>query len=301
MSKRCGFASVIGAPNAGKSTLVNQLVGSKVSIVSPKVQTTRSLVRGIAIYKESQIIFVDTPGIFKPKKRLERAMVKAAWDGIANTDILMLVVDASKNRDDQKTNELVRLLKHKTLPHKKMLILNKIDITPRDTLLGLSSRLNDQINFDATFMISASKADGTDDILNYLEKNVPEDNWHFPEDQISDMPARLLAAEITREKLFYKLHQELPYLLTVETESWENFQDGSVKISQLVVVSRENHKKIVLGKNGSLIKQVGQESRQELETLFGHKVHLKLLVSVKENWMDDPDRYRILGLDHLSG
>lgn len=295
---RCGFVAVIGAPNAGKSTLINSLVGSKVSIVSPKVQTTRTLVRGIAIHEHAQIILVDTPGIFAPKKKLERAMVSAAWEGAGEADIIMLIIDAARGKIDADSAALIETLKQKNPAIKKILVLNKIDKAPRESLLALSAALNEEIAFDATFMVSALKQDGIQDILVYLAAHLPRGPWHFPEDEVSDMPLRLLAAEILREKLFRKLHKELPYNLTVETEDWEEFEDGSVKISQIVFVARESHKKIVLGKGGALIKNAGQEARHELADMLGRRVHLKTHVKCRENWTDDPERYRIWGLDH---
>lgn len=297
---QCGFVAVIGAPNAGKSTLMNQLVGGKVSIVSPKIQTTRSIVRGIALHQNSQIIFVDTPGIFTPKKRLERAMVSAAWEGGAEADMIMLVVDAAQSAKtvQSKTGEIIAALKErKSSSQPCLLVLNKIDQIKRETLLALSAALNEEMDFAATFMVSALEGSGTEGLLDWLAAHLPESPFLFPEDQMSDMPLRLLAAEITREKLFHRLHQELPYGLTVETESWEDFDDGSVKIDQVIYIARENHKGMILGKGGQTIKKVGELARTELEEMFDSRVHLKLFVKVKENWSDDPERYALWGLD----
>lgn len=300
MSRRCGFVAVIGAPNAGKSTLVNALVGGKVSIVSPKVQTTRSTVRGIAMHGDSQVIFLDTPGIFQPQKnkRLERAMVAAAWAEPEEADIVMLVVDAARGKIDGNTDDIVTRLSQAVEGPPCVLVLNKIDGADRAKLMALTQSLNERYEFAATFMISALKEDGTTDILDYMTKNLPEGPYHYPEDQISDMPARLLAAEITREKLFHRLYKELPYAVAVETEDWEQFDDGSVKIDQCIYVTRDSHKPIILGKGGSAIKKIGEEARKELEELLGHRVHLKLFVKVDEKWEDDPGQYQIWGLDY---
>ena len=296
--KNCGFVAVIGAPNAGKSTLINTLVGSKVSIVSPKVQTTRTIVRGVALQDNSQIIFVDTPGIFKPKKRLERAMVAAAWEGEADADIVCLIVDISRKNVAEDIEDILKTLEPRANKKKIILALNKIDkINPRD-LLELSKTLNEKFSFAATFMISALKEKGTQDLLNWLAGHLQQGPWLYPEDQVSDMPMQLLAAEITREKLFHRLHQELPYSLTVETENWEQFDNGDIKIDQIIFVSSEKHKPIVLGKGGALIKQVGQSSRLELQDILQTPVHLKLFVKVREKWTDDAERYRLWGLDH---
>jgi len=293
---RCGFVAVIGAPNAGKSTLINQIVGSKVSIVSPKVQTTRTRVLGIVSQNNTQIIFVDTPGIFKPDKRkaLERAIVSAAWEGVHDADILMLVVDATKSAG--KAREIIDQIKENKV--ECFLVLNKVDKTRPQGLLKLSKDLNDLHDFKATFMVSALKGSGVSDILKTLSESLPDGPFHYPEDQVSDMPMRLLSAEITREKLFHKLHQELPYALTVETEEWESFDNGDVRLEQTIYVSRDNHKGIVLGKGGSLVKVVGEQSRKELQDILETKVHLKLFVKVRENWMNDPERFSLWGLNH---
>lgn len=296
--KRCGFVAVIGAPNAGKSTLINAWVGNKVSIVSSKVQTTRALVRGITIHDDSQVIFIDTPGIFRPKKRLERAMVAAAWQGESDADMIMVIVDASKRSIDADTVDILERLGKQDSKKPCILVLNKIDKVAKEKLLSLAQQLNEATEFDATFMVSALKGNGLDDVLSYISRHIPEGDWHFPEDQVSDMPMRLLAAEITREKLFHKLHQELPYGLAIETESWEDFDDGSTKISQIIYVAKDSHKGIVLGKGGSLIKEIGEQARHELEDIMGSRIHLKLFVKLQENWHDDPEKYQIWGLDY---
>lgn len=295
---RCGFVAVIGAPNAGKSTLINHWVGSKVSIVSPKVQTTRALVRGIALRGESQIIFIDTPGIFRPKQRLEKAMVAAAWQGRAEADITMLVVDAARKKPDADTLAILKRLAADHDGGRCILVLNKVDKVAKEQLLGLARLFDEQMKFEAVFMVSALKGDGLDDVLGWLATQMPEGPWLFPEDQVSDMPMRLLAAEITREKFFHRLHEEVPYGLAVETENWESFRDGSVKISQLVLISRDSHKGIVLGKGGAMIKEIGEASRKELEEILETRVHLKLFVKLQENWRDDPEKFHLWGLDY---
>ena len=293
-ARRCGFIALIGAPNAGKSTLLNRLVGAKVSIVSPKVQTTRARVLGIALRGEAQAIFIDTPGIFEPRRRLDRAMVAAAWSGAADADIVVLLVDAGR-AVSKDTRRIVEGLA-KT-GRKAVLALNKIDLVKRAKLLGLAEELNETGVFTDIFMISATTGDGVDDLMDTLVSRLAKGPWLFPEDQVSDMPARLLAAEITREKLFIQLHEELPYSLTVETESWENFKDGSVRIGQIVYVRRDTQKAIVLGKGGRRVKSVGAAAREELEQILDRKVHLFLHVKVRENWGDNPERYRDWGLD----
>ena len=298
-TSRCGFVALVGAPNVGKSTLMNNLVGAKVSIVTPKVQTTRTRVLGICIRGASQLVFVDTPGIFMPKRRLERAMVRAAWRGAADADMAVVLVDAAQGREgavDTDTGRIIEGLKRGE--RKAILALNKIDLVKRETLLGLAEELGRTGVFTNTFMISALTGDGVQDLSDFLAANVPEGPWLFPEDQLSDMPERLLAAEITREKLFLQLHQELPYSLAVETESWEEFDDGSVKINQIIYIQRDSQKAIVLGKGGRQIKAVGRAAREELEGLFGRRVHLFLHVKVRPDWIDDPERYRDLGLDY---
>ncbi|TWB22086.1 GTP-binding protein Era [Nitrospirillum amazonense] len=291
---RCGFVALVGAPNAGKSTLLNAAVGSKVSIVSPKVQTTRSRVLGIGMHDRAQILFVDLPGIFTPKKRLERAMVAAAWSGAEEADLVAVLVDASRRVDDD-TNGIIQRLKDSK--RQAILILNKIDLIPYERLLELAARFNETGVFTDIFMISALTGDGLKDFLDKLAARLPEGPWLFPEDQLSDMPQRLLAAEITREKLFLQLHQELPYAIAVETEAWEEFEDGSVKISQVVYVQRPNQKAIVLGKGGSKIKSIGAAARVELEEILDRRVHVMLFVKVREDWAEKPDSYNQWGLD----
>ncbi|MBT5274922.1 GTPase Era [Candidatus Woesearchaeota archaeon] len=294
MNTSCGFYALIGAPNVGKSTLVNRMVGAKVSIVSPKVQTTRTRVLGITIRDQSQIIFIDTPGIFAPKRRLDRAMVASAWGGASDADGVLLLVDAKKGIDSDTQSILDGLKKQE---RKVMLGINKIDLVKKPVLLDLAAKLSDTGIFTEVFMISAETGDGVEDLLNNLSANVSEGPWMFPEDQISDMPSRLLAAEITREQIYMQLHQELPYAVTVETEKWEQNDDGSAKVNQIVYVQRPGQKAIVLGKKGSKIKQIGEAARRELEELLGHRVHLFLFVKVREKWGDDPERYRDWGLD----
>lgn len=292
---RAGFVALVGAPNAGKSTLLNAMVGAKVSIVSPKVQTTRSRVLGIAMAGDAQLLFVDLPGIFRPRRRLDRAMVAAAWQGAADADVVMMLYDASQPRIDDDTAGIVERLKEGG--RQSILVLNKIDLIPRDRLLAIAASFDAHGIFTRTFMVSALTGDGLADLMRHLAETVPEGPWLYPPDQLSDMPQRLLAAEITREKLFLQLHQELPYAATVETESWEEQPDGSVKISQIVFVQREGQKAIVLGKGGSRIKQIGTAARTEIEALLDQRVHLFLFVKVRENWVDDRERYEPWGLD----
>lgn len=293
-STRCGFVALIGAPNAGKSTLLNRLVGGKVSIVSHKVQTTRALVRGIMVHEQTQIIFVDTPGLFQPKRRLDRAMVSKAWDGAGDSDVVALLIDAQKGvREDEE--RILTTLKER---HQKViLLLNKIDMVKRESLLALVEKISSEVHFDQTFMISAANGDGCEDFLTYLAGDLPASPWLYPEDQMSDLPMRQLAAEVTREKLFERLHQELPYALTVETESWKELRGGDVRVEQTVFVQRDSHKKILLGKAGQTIKAVSQAARKDLQTMLEQKVHLFLFVKVREKWLDDPERYREMGLD----
>jgi GTP-binding protein Era len=294
MTTRCGFAAIIGATNAGKSTLVNQAVGAKVSIVTHKVQTTRSRVLGVMIEGETQIVLVDTPGIFDPKRRLDRAMISAAWQGADDADVILLVIDAKRGISAD-VRGILEKLKDNRAP--KLLALNKIDLVERNTLLAMAAELNDICPFEETFMVSATTGDGVRDMVSHLAGRMPESPWLYPEDQLSDMPNRLLAAEITREKAFLRLHQELPYSLTVETETWEERRDGSAKVEQTIYVTRPGHKGIVLGKGGATLKSIGSEARKELEELLGHKVHLFLFVKVRERWLDDPERFRNIGLD----
>jgi len=291
---RCGFVALIGAPNVGKSTLVNALVGSKVTIVSRKVQTTRALIRGIAIEGNSQIILVDTPGIFSPKRRLDRAMVKTAWSGAHDADLVCVLLDAKSGLDEEAESILSKLA---SVDHEKTLVLNKIDLVPREKLLALAQAANGRLKFANTFMISALSGDGVDDLLKALAAAVPPGPYLYPEDQMSDAPLRSLAAEITREKIFQQLHQELPYQSTVETDSWTERKDKSVRIEQTIFVERESQRKIVLGKGGATIKSIGAEARKEIADIVGVPVHLFLFVKVRENWGDDPDRYREMGLE----
>jgi GTP-binding protein Era len=295
---RSGFIALIGAPNAGKSTLVNQLVGSKVSIVTHKVQTTRALVRGIVIHDRTQMVLVDTPGIFKPKRRLDRAMVTTAWGGAKDADIVLVLIDVEEGINEEAEAILGSLHEKK---RKVILVLNKVDRIEAPKLLELAQRANEKINFDKTFMISALKGYGCKDLLKYLADNLPEGPWYYPEDQISDMPMRMLAAEITREKLFLRLHNELPYSSTIETESWEEKPDGSVRIQQVIYVERDSQKKIVLGHEGQAIKSIGQAARKELMEILEQKVHLFLFVKVRDNWGNDPERYREMGLEFPHG
>ena len=291
---RFAFVAVLGAPNVGKSTLINRLVGTKVSIVSPKVQTTRARVLGITINDAAQIVFIDTPGVFEPRRRLDRAMVAAAWTGAADADRICLLVDAAKGID-RDTAAIVKRLAQQG--RRADLVLNKIDLVKKPVLLDLANQLNQDGLFDDIFMISAERGDGVDDLMAHLTGAAPEGPWMFPEDQISDMPERLLAAEITREKLFLRLHQELPYAATVETEAWKPAKGGSLRIEQVIYVRRDTQKAIVLGKGGQQIKQIGAEARAEMMELFGCTVHLFLFVKVRDNWQDDPERYREMGLD----
>jgi GTPase len=291
---RCGFVALIGAPNVGKSTLVNALVGSKVTIVSRKVQTTRALIRGIVIEDNAQIILVDTPGIFLPKRRLDRAMVSTAWSGAHDADLVCVLLDAKAGIDEEADAILNKLA---TVAHPKILVLNKIDLIPREKLLALAQAANERMKFEHTFMISALSGDGVADLRKTLAKSVPPGPFHYPEDQMSDAPLRHLAAEITREKIYRQLHQELPYQSTVETDTWTERKDKSVRIEQTIFVERESQRKIVLGKGGATIKSIGAESRKEIAEIVGVPVHLFLFVKVRENWGDDPDRYREMGLE----
>ncbi len=291
---KAGFVALIGAPNAGKSTLVNRLVGTKVSIVSHKVQTTRAVVRGIVIEGPTQIIFVDTPGIFQPRRRLDTAMVNAAWGGARDADIVVVLIDVERGIK----GDAEALLKGLAgVRQTKVLLLNKIDAVPRNNLLALSKKASDLADFDQTFMISALNGEGCTDFLEFLANELPEGPWLYPEDQISDLPMRMLAAEVTREKLYLRLHQELPYSSHVETESWEDQKDGSVKINQTIYIERTAHKKIVIGKNGQAIKAISTAARKEIAEMLDQPVHLFLFVKVREKWGDDPERYRAMGLD----
>ena len=299
---RCGFVALIGAPNAGKSTLVNRLVGTKVSIVSHKVQTTRSMVRGIAMTEavtgRAQIVFVDTPGIFKPKRRLDRAMVDTAWGGARDADIVALLIDAGKGIDEEAEALLSRL---GDVHHPKVLLLNKIDTVKRESLLKLADAASKAATFERIFMISALTGDGLDDFMAYLAEAVPPGPFLYPEDEVSDIPLRQLAAEITREKLFQRLHQELPYQATVETEAWSDQKNGSARVEQVIYVARESQKKIVIGKGGATIKAISMAARKEIAEIAEKPVHLFLFVKVRENWGDDPERYRAMGIEFPKG
>ena len=292
---RCGFVALIGAPNVGKSTLLNALVGTKVSIVSHKVQTTRTIVRGIAIEGKAQLIFVDTPGIFAPRRRLDRAMVASAWQGASDADLSGILIDAKKGLDEEAQAILARAA---DVRGEKFLVLNKIDLVGKEALLDLARRANEEAAFAATFMVSALTGDGVDDIKRWIGERLPAGPWLYPADQISDAPLRQLAAEITREKLYERLHQELPYQSTVETETWKELKDGSVRVEQTIYVERESQRKIVLGRGGQTIKAIGADARREIAVIAEAPVHLFLFVKVREKWGDDPERYRQLGLEY---
>jgi len=301
MTRRCGFAAIIGAPNAGKSTLVNALVGSKVAIVSPKVQTTRMSVRGVALVGDTQIVFIDTPGIFKPRRRLDRAMVDAAWAGAGEADCIVLLADAEELATNPKglaasdTHAIIEALRADK--RKAVLALNKIDGMKRTDLLPLVQQLSGEGDFENFFLISALKGDGIGDVKTWVASRMPEGPWLYPEEQAADIPSRLLAAEITREKIYLRLHDELPYACAVESEKWEERKDGSVKIDQTIYVQREGKKAIVLGKGGAMIKLIGEMARKELEELFQRRVHLFLFVKVQEDWSEQRDRFRAMGLN----
>ena len=294
----CGFIALVGAPNAGKSTLLNSLVGTKVSIVTHKAQTTRSQIRGVVTLDTTQLVFVDTPGIFAPKRRLDRAMVESAWSGAGDADVVAFIVDAEKGL----TAELDSLVEGLTnVRHPKVLVLNKIDTIRRENLLKLAEELNARLRFEATFMISALKGDGVQDFIEWCAKHVPPGPWHFPEDHLTDLTLALTAAEITREKLFLRIHDEIPYNATVETEAFKVQKDGSYKIDQVIYVTRDTHKKIILGAGGQTIKAIGAEARKELMEMYEVPVHLFIFVKVREKWGDDPERYREMGLEYPSG
>ncbi|MEO0747882.1 MAG: GTPase Era [Pseudomonadota bacterium] len=300
MTTKAGFIALIGEPNAGKSTLLNRMVGAKVSIVTHKVQTTRARIRGVTIEGDAQLVFVDTPGLFRPRRRLDRAMVAAAWGGAADADIVVLLVEAHRGITDgveRILEELPKSVKSQSVA----LAINKIDRVKSDALLSLTKDLNDRFAFVETFMISAEKGHGVQDLRSWLAKSLPESPWLYPEDQLADLPMRMIAAEMTREKLTLRLHQELPYQLTVETEGWEERKDGSVKVDQIVYVARDGHKGILLGKKGETIKGVSQASRAELEEFLGRRVHLFLQVKVRPNWLDEAERYSEMGLDFKDG
>jgi GTP-binding protein Era len=294
-TSRCGFVALVGAPNAGKSTLLNALVGTKVSIVTHKAQTTRAQIRGVVTLAGTQLVFIDTPGIFAPKRRLDRAMVDAAWSGAGDADAVALIVDAERGV----TAELEALLAGLAdIRQPRVLVLNKIDLIPHEKLLGLSADLNARLDFEQTFMISALKGHGVQDFLAWCEKRAPLGPWHFPEDQLTDLSLAITAAEVTREKLFLRIHDEIPYNVTVETEKFTVQPDGAYRIDQVIYVTRDTHKKIVLGAKGQTIKAIGAAARTEMMEIFETRVHLFLFVKVREKWGDDPERYREMGLDY---
>ena len=297
---RSGFVALIGEPNAGKSTLLNKMVGAKISIVTHKVQTTRTRIRGVSIEDQSQIIFIDTPGLFKPRRRLDRAMVAAAWSGAADSDITLLLVEANRGLTEG-VDKIISSISETGLNGKLALVINKIDKVDVNDLLSLSKKINEHHPFIETFMISAEKGKGVDDLKRWLALNLPEGPWLYPDDQISDMPLRMIAAEITREKLTLRLHQELPYQLTVETEKWEEKSDKSLRIEQMIYLSKLSHKGIVLGKKGETIKAISTASRLSLEEFLGSKVHLFLRLKVREKWMEETERYSEIGLDFKDG
>jgi GTP-binding protein Era len=297
---RCGYVALIGEPNAGKSTLLNKMVGAKVSIVTHKVQTTRARIRGITIEGDTQIVFVDTPGLFRPRRNLDRAMVTAAWTGAADADMVVLLVEAHRGVTEG-VKAILEALEERVHDRPIVLAINKIDRVKSDRLLALSTELNELFKFDATFMISAEKGHGTADLKKWLAGELPEGPWLYPEDQIADLPLRLLAAEITREKLTLRLHQELPYQLTVETEKWTDRKDGSVRIDQLIYVMRDGHKGIILGPKGETIKSVSMAARQELKEFLNREVHLFLQIKVRPKWLNDPERFSEMGLNFKDG
>lgn len=294
---RCGFVALIGEPNAGKSTLTNRLVGAKVSIVTHKVQTTRARIRGVALSGRSQLVLVDTPGLFRPRRKLDRAMVAAAWGGVADADVIVLLIEAHRGLT-QGVREILEKLPEMAVNGRPVaLAINKIDRVRSQTLLALAQQMNDAFAFEKTFMISAEKGAGVEDLAAWLAERVPAGPWLYPEDQIADLPLRMIAAEITREKLTLRLHQELPYQLTVETENWDNRKDGSVRIDQVIYVARDGHKGIALGPKGQTIKAIGQAARAELQEFLGRKVHLFLQVKVRPGWLEEAERYKEMGLD----
>ena len=298
---RCGLVALIGEPNAGKSTLLNRMVGAKVSIVTHKVQTTRTRIRGIALEGEAQLVFVDTPGLFRPRRRLDRAMVRAAWGGAADADVVVLLIEAHRGLTEGVREILDRLAEELPKGRTVALAINKIDRVSAEKLLGLSAEANRLRDFAATFMISAERGHGVADLKRWLAAEVPEGPWLYPEDQIADLPLRMIAAETTREKLTLRLHQELPYELTVETEGWEERKDGSVKIDQVIYVARDGHKGIALGPKGETIKAVGKAAREEIRAFLGREVHLFLTVKVRPGWLEERERYGEIGLDFRDG
>jgi GTPase len=298
---RCGFVALIGEPNAGKSTLLNRMVGAKVSIVTHKVQTTRTRIRGVALEGDAQLVFIDTPGLFRPRRRLDRAMVSAAWSGAADADVVVLLIEAHRGLTEG-AQAIIEALKERSRKGQIVaLAINKIDRVKSEVLLALTTKLNAAYDFAATFMISAEKGHGVQVLKEWLAEQVPPDPWHYPEDQIADLPLRQLAAEITREKLTLRLHQELPYQLTVETEKWEERKDGSVRIDQLIYVTREGHRGIALGPKGETIKAVGKAARIEISEFLDRKAHLFLQIKVRPNWQEDAERYSEMGLDFKDG
>ena len=294
MTQHCGFVAVVGAPNAGKSTIVNALVGQKVAIVSPKAQTTRTRLMGVAMDGETQIVLIDTPGIFAPTRRLDRAMVAAAWNSLDQAEAILVMIDAAAKLGERAERVLQGI---EGRPEKKFLVLNKVDLTKKDKLLTIATQLNERVAFDETFFISASTGDGVPELKATLSSLMPEGHWHFPEDEVSDAPERMLAAEITREQLYRQLHEELPYQSTVETEKFTTRPDGSAEIHQQILVARDNQRAIILGHKGERIKEIGSRARAELTELLGRKVHLFLHVKVKANWDEDRSVYRDMGLD----
>jgi GTP-binding protein Era len=298
---RAGFVALIGEPNAGKSTLLNRMVGAKVSIVTHKVQTTRTRIRGVAMEGVAQIVFVDTPGLFRPRRRLDRAMVKAAWGGAADADLIVLLIEANRGLTEGVATIIDRMKDQIPQGQAVALAINKIDKVKAEVLLGLAEKMNEAFPFAKTFMISAEKGYGVKDLREWLGEQIPDGPWFYPEDQIADLPMRMIASEMTREKLTLRLHEELPYQLTVETEKWEDKPDGSTRIDQIIYVSRDGHKGIVLGNKGETIKSIGQAARADISEFLGRTVHLFLQVKVRENWQDEPERYSEMGLDFKDG
>lgn len=297
MTTACGYIALLGAPNAGKSTLLNQLVGQKLAIVTPKAQTTRNRITGVLIHREAQLVFVDVPGVFTPgeAKKFEKAMVECAWNGVADADLVLMLVDAKRGLDEDNLQIMERLAQTKK---KAALVLNKVDLVAKESLLALVAQANERYSFEQTYMISALKGEGVNDLKDGMASAAPEGPWLFPEDHLTDLPSRLLASEVTREKLFFKLRDELPYSLTVETEDWKEQKDGSIRIEQTIYVEREGQKGIVLGKQGQTLKEIGQSARKEISRMWDCKIHLFLFVKVRDNWKSNPEIYRYLGLDY---